>query len=278
MKEFTNRVAVVTGGANGIGFAMAKRFMAEGMRVVIADIDQDHLDRAVQTLSEFGKVAGKRTDVADAASVQELADFAVSTFGAVHILCNNAGVGGLQRFSSTDLSSWRWILGVNLWGVINGCKLFLPILQAQDEAHIVNTASMAAFSYGAYHHPYHVSKAGVVALSEGLQAEFAQDIPNVSVSILAPGFTATAIQDDERNAPADYTKRSEADPTLDGLRRSLNKRLDGGKSPEEVADLVLEGIREKRTHIFTDGDWLGPVSRRSDQIVAELRRLKGDTE
>ncbi|MGW9131901.1 SDR family NAD(P)-dependent oxidoreductase [Streptomyces sp. NPDC055681] len=131
----------MAGEANGIGLP-GGRFLEEGMKVVIADIDRDDLTRTERALAELGEVLAVPTDVADANSVQSLADTAVERFGAVHVLCNNAGVGGAQRFSTTGLPTWRWILGVNLWGVIHGCHFFLPILAAREQAYIVNTASM----------------------------------------------------------------------------------------------------------------------------------------
>jgi NAD(P)-dependent dehydrogenase (short-subunit alcohol dehydrogenase family) len=142
MRRLTGRVAVVTGAASGIGRAMAARFAAEGMRCVLADVETEPLDRAVAELRRSGAAAiGVRTDVASAADVRALADRAVAEFGAVHVLCNNAGVGSGSDFSTIPLEVWEWVLGVTLWGVIHGCRTFLPILLEQDEAHIVNTSS-----------------------------------------------------------------------------------------------------------------------------------------
>jgi len=147
MKQLSGRVAVVTGAASGIGLAMATRFAAEGMRCVLADIEEGALQRAVDGLRRGGAAAvGVRTDVSSAADVQALADAAIAEFGAVHVLCNNAGVGGGTDFAKTPLDTWEWVLGVNLWGVIHGCRTFLPLLLEQDEGHIVNTSSMAALN------------------------------------------------------------------------------------------------------------------------------------
>lgn len=144
MKDLRGRVAVVTGGANGIGLGLAERFLQEGMKVVIADINEQDLARAEQSLAASGEVLAVTTDVSREDSVQSLADAAVARFGGVHVLCNNAGVGGTQRFDTVGQATWEWTIGVNLWGVVHGCRIFLPILAAQDEAYIVNTASMAA--------------------------------------------------------------------------------------------------------------------------------------
>jgi NAD(P)-dependent dehydrogenase (short-subunit alcohol dehydrogenase family) len=168
MRELKGRVAVVTGGANGIGKGLATRFLEESMKVVVADNDAGDLEKAVTELFALGEVLGVFTDIADAASVQSLADAAVDRLRAVHLLCNNAGVGGAQRFSTINHATWDWMLGVDLWGVIHGCRIFRPILAAQDEAYIVDTASMSGFLTGGYLTPYNVAKAGVVSLSEGL--------------------------------------------------------------------------------------------------------------
>jgi NAD(P)-dependent dehydrogenase (short-subunit alcohol dehydrogenase family) len=157
VQNFEGRVAVVNGGASGIGYALAERFLDAGMKVVIADIDAGQLDEAGPRLAAKGEVMTQVTDVANPTSLQALADATVARFGAVHLLCNNAGVGGFQRFGTTSRETWEWILGVDLWGVIDGCRIFLPILKQQDEAHIVNTASMSGFVYGPYLHPYSVA-------------------------------------------------------------------------------------------------------------------------
>ncbi|MGW9131921.1 SDR family NAD(P)-dependent oxidoreductase [Streptomyces sp. NPDC055681] len=228
MRDLRGRVAVVTGGAHGIGLGLATRFLNEGMKVVIADNDRGDLARAERDLAAIGEVLGVWTDVADPESVRALADTAVERHGAVHVLCNNAGVGGTQRFSTTGLPTWEWTLGVNLWGVIHGCHFFLAIFRTQDEAYIVNTASMSGFLTGCHLIPYNVSKAGVVSLSEGLATELATDAPHVGVAVLCPAFTATAIADDERNAPPGHVRRSDADPVLENCARRSTGRSPPG--------------------------------------------------
>jgi NAD(P)-dependent dehydrogenase (short-subunit alcohol dehydrogenase family) len=261
------RVAVITGGANGIGLSMARRFLAERMKVVIGDINQKELEQAVALLSSHGEVVGTQVDVANPTSVQSMAEFAVEQFGFVDVLCNNAGVGGLQRFETTSVEAWKWILDVNLWGVIHGCRIFLPLLKSRDEAHIINTASMAVFSCAAYHHPYNVSKAGVVALSVGLRKEFERNVPNVAVSVLCPGFTATSLNDDERNAPSGYLRRAQLDPSIDGLRRAVGRQLSNGRSADDVADLVLKGLLNKASYIFSDLPWLRSAGAEMARVV-----------
>jgi len=252
MQRFRDRVAVVTGAASGIGRAMASRFAAEGMRIVLADIEQDALDAAVGELRRDGAEAiGVRTDVAQAASVQALADATVGEFGAVHVLCNNAGVGIGTDFAKIPLEVWDWVLGVDLWGVIHGCRTFLPLLIEQDEAHIVNTSSMAALNgHPLGLAPYTVAKSGVLGLSQNLFFELAATTAGrVGVSVLIPGLTRTRIFESARTRPADvavpppssFAKTSQA---------SIAAALGGALDPGKVADVVLDGIREQRFYLL----------------------------
>ncbi len=271
MREFKGRVAVITGGASGIGLAMARRFGAEGMKLVIADIDEAALKTAKAELEGAGyEVLAQRTDVSKAEDIQALADAAVARFGAVHILCNNAGVGGFQRFETTGQATWDWIVGVNLWGVVNGCRIFLPILEAQDEAHIVNTASVAGIYAYNYLHPYNVAKAGVVALTEGMWREFATDKPNVGVSVLLPASVDTAIVNDERNAPPGHVARAEADPALAEFRKMYVAGIAAGMDPAAVAETTLQGIRTRQLHIFSHPETRVLASMRGEDIAADL--------
>lgn len=271
MRELRNRVAVVTGGANGIGFGLAARFLRAGMKVVIADNDTDDLAAAAGQLDEYGEVHPVLTDVADEDAVRNLAHSALQRFGAVHVLCNNAGVGGMQRFATTSLDTWRWTVGVNLWGVVHGCNIFLPILAEQSEAYIINTASMAGFLTTAPLHPYAATKAAVVALSETMAHEFATEYPHIGVAVLCPAYTATAIRDDERNAPPGHTPRSVADPQLEDLRNSVNNSIDQGVPTEYVADLVVRAMAERRTHIFPSPEWLQLWRDPVERVAAQAR-------
>jgi len=202
MQDFQGRVAVVTGGASGIGRALADRFAAEGMKVVIGDVEKDALDAAVQELEAGGaEVIGLPTDVTDAAQVQALADAAVERFGAIHIACNNAGVGGGGITWDMPLETWEWVLGVNLWGVIHGVKSFVPVLMQQESAHLVNTGSVAGLVAAPFMGPYNASKHAVVAISETLHHELAMSAPQVKVSVLCPGWVNTRIHESARNRP-----------------------------------------------------------------------------
>src|SRR6478609_4697509 len=197
MDDLKGKVAVVTGGASGIGKGLAARFAAEGMNVVIADVEEPALEA---TAAELG-VVGVRTDVSDEASVQALAAAAVERFGTVHVVCNNAGV-----MSSADpwfgpLSAWTWLLGVNLWGVIHGVRAFLPVLAAQAEGHIVNTASIAGL-YPGFGAAYDATKHAVVAITDDLYTGMQQVGLPIGVSVLCPGWVRTNILDADRNWPA----------------------------------------------------------------------------
>jgi NAD(P)-dependent dehydrogenase (short-subunit alcohol dehydrogenase family) len=252
MKTFRNKVTVVTGAASGIGLAMATRFAAEGMRCVLADVEQGALERAVDDLRRAGATAiGVRADVSSAADVQVLADRTIAEFGAVHVLCNNAGVGGGTDFAKTPLDTWEWVLGVNLWGVIHGCRTFLPLLLEQDEGHIVNTSSMAALNgHPLGLAPYTVSKFGVLGLSQNLYFELAATTSlRVGVSVLIPGLTRTRIFESIRNQPPALTAAPPSSFTRSSMA-ALEGVWDKAMPPEEVADVVTAAIRDQRFYIL----------------------------
>ena len=268
MKELNGRVAVVTGGASGIGFGLASAFAAEGMKVVIGDIEVPALDDAVAKLEASGADAiGVRTDVSDDASVAALAQAAVDRFGAIHIACNNAGVGGGGLSWEAPLSTWEWVLGVNLWGVIHGIRAFVPILMQQDEAHIVNTASIAGLAAGPFMGPYNASKHAVVALSETLYHEMAMSAPQVKVSVLCPGWVKTRIADSARNRP----DGDRDDPAGNNARLLLQSVLERGMPPEQLAAIVLDAIRGERFWILPHDDaepfWREFVNGRAQALI-----------
>ncbi|HEX4505653.1 MAG TPA: SDR family NAD(P)-dependent oxidoreductase [Alphaproteobacteria bacterium] len=269
MRTFRGRVAVITGGASGIGLALARRLGAEGMRLVIADIDEAAMKSAQGELEAAGyEVLVHRTDVAKAEDIQALADASVKRFGSVNVLVNNAGVGGFQHFETTTAETWEWTIGVNLFGVVNGCRIFLPILEKQDEAHIVNVASVAGIYSYTYLHPYNAAKAAVVALTEGMWREFGAEKPNVGMSVVLPGSIATAITNDERNAPPGHISRADADPSLAEFRKMYTAGIAAGMSPAEVAELIAAGIRERQLHIFTHPEMKALVTMRAEDIAA----------
>ncbi|MBI3733152.1 MAG: SDR family NAD(P)-dependent oxidoreductase [Chloroflexi bacterium] len=274
MKDLRGKVAVITGGASGIGRAFAERCMEEGVKIVLADVEQAALDQTTQALKTAGaEVVGIRTDVSKVADVEALARTTLNTFGAVHLLFNNAGVASGGPLWANTLADWEWVLGVNLWGVIHGVRAFVPImLQQNSEAHIVNTASMAGLVSGAGMGVYNVTKHAVVTLSETLQRDLEQQGAKIKVSVLCPGWVNTRIADSNRNRPAELQN----DPLEDERRAAANiiqgeairQLLRNGLSPEQVADLVFEAIRSEKLYILTHPDWKPMVRSRLEAILA----------
>jgi NAD(P)-dependent dehydrogenase (short-subunit alcohol dehydrogenase family) len=219
LQDLRGRVAVVTGGASGIGRGIARQLIGAGMQVVIADIERDALSR---TADEIG-AAGIPADVSDLESVRALARSVTGRFGAVHVVCNNAGVGPMARIADLTIEDWQWLIGVNLYGVIHGVQTFLPILEANaDGGHIVNTASMAGLVAPQRLGAYSVTKFGVVALTEVLAAELAQAGSRVGATVLCPGTVRTNIRTSSRNRPEHLAGGGLADV---GISREENPRL-----------------------------------------------------
>lgn len=271
MKEFRNRVAVVTGAASGMGKAVAERFAAEGMKVVLADVEPDALAVVEQELRARGStVLAVRTDVSKAADVEHLAARAVESFGTVHVLCNNAGVGTGGLAWLQRIADWEWTLGVNLWGVIHGVRTFLPIMLAHgEEGHIVSTASVAGLLSGPFQIPYNVSKYGVVALSEGLYRELALVEAKIKVSVLCPGFVHTRIMESERNRPAELPLLPVGEVEMQ-YAEMMRARVATGLAPAEVARQVFEAIRDERFYIITDPDeWKPFIRERMEDILSD---------
>lgn len=272
MSAFTDmagKTAVVTGGASGIGKGLARRLKAEGMQVVIADIEPAALDAAA---AELG-VAGVRTDVSAYESVQALAAEVRRRFGTVHLVCNNAGVGSTAKIVDMTIADWRWILGVNLWGAIHGVNVFLPMLLANpDGGHIVNTASMAGLSTLATLGGYSVSKFGVVALSETLAAELEADGAPVGVTVLCPGPVRSNIKTSTRNRPAALGDVGLVDSDLE---TSAEGALMHWMDPDEASEVVVRAIRRGDLYAFTHPDMAPIVADRHDRI-AEAFRVAAD--
>jgi NAD(P)-dependent dehydrogenase (short-subunit alcohol dehydrogenase family) len=261
--ELNGKVAVVTGGASGIGRAMAARFAADGMRVVIADVQPDALDA---TAAELG-VHGVRVDVSDADSVAALADEVIDRFGAVHLLCNNAGVGGGGRIVDQTLNDWRWVIDVNLWGVIHGLHSFLPHLtKAPGGAHIVNTASMAGLAAWPGIGPYNATKYAVVAISETLATELAGT--DVGVSVLCPGVVNTNIFTSQRNRP-EHLRNERSKTAARDANRQLAEQI--GIDAAIVADRVADAVRDGQFWIFTHPELLDAVDERHRGITNARR-------
>jgi NAD(P)-dependent dehydrogenase (short-subunit alcohol dehydrogenase family) len=269
MNEFKGKVAVVTGAASGIGRALADRFAAEGMSVVLADVQGDALQAAESELSEAGAtVLAVRTDVSRAEQVDALAQKTVERFGAVHIVCNNAGVGSGGVVWEQPIEDFEWVVNINLWGVIHGVRAFVPIMLSQgDEGHIVNTASMAGFLAGPYMAAYNVSKFAVVALSETLHHELQMAGGKIGVSVLCPGFVNTNIHQSSLRRPSGAPPEpAPGSPEAQG-RDAFLQMMASGMAPSEVARQVFEAVRDRRFYILTHDDFKEAVLQRAQTIV-----------
>jgi NAD(P)-dependent dehydrogenase (short-subunit alcohol dehydrogenase family) len=270
MKDLRDRVAVVTGGASGIGKGMAARFAAAGMKLVLADVERPALDAAVADLRRSGApVLGALCDVSKSASVESLAQQAFDEFGAVHVLCNNAGVaGGMPKpIWEQSLEDWSWVMGVNLMGVVHGLRSFVPrMLRQGTEGHVVNTASMAGLIPGAG--IYGVTKHAVVALSESLSNELLLQGAKLKVSVLCPGWVNTRIIESERNRPeAPREDPGPLAPQLELARRAVAQLIAGGLDPLEVGDVVVEAIRAERFYVLTHPTWKNMIENRMQNIL-----------
>lgn len=268
------RVAVVTGAASGIGLGLSERFAAEGMSVVMADVEEPVLLEAAARLSGHGaSVLPVVTDVSSLEQVEALRDEAVREFGAVHLLCNNAGVGGpTGRLWLVPDGDWKWVLGVNLGGVINGVRAFVPLLLEQDAAHIVNTASIFGVFAGALG-PYGISKHAIVALTETLYADLrALGLDQkLGVSVLCPGAVQTNFGSSARNRPAEAGPALERDDAERARAEQFSQLAVGGREPAEVAGIVVDGIREGRFYILTSANRDEAVRRRAEEILSGSR-------
>src|SRR5713101_5072488 len=212
MRELAGKTAFVTGGASGIGFALGAAFAQAGMKVMLADIETAALAEAVEGLHDFGPNVGcVACDVADPTSVERAAKASYQAFGNVHVVCNNAGVAAAGGIDNISLDNWRWVLDVNLMGVLHGIRTFLPHIRAHGEGgHVVNTASMAGMNSGLGFSPYTATKFAVVAMSEGLSAQLKPH--GIGVSVLCPSYVRTGIGESGRNRPVRYGRTQPLDP------------------------------------------------------------------
>tara|TARA_R110002110_G_scaffold262803_3_gene478512 strand:- start:341 stop:1171 length:831 start_codon:yes stop_codon:yes gene_type:complete len=270
MREFANRVAVVTGGASGIGLGMVRAFAARGMKLVIADMDEPALELVLKELSDNNiEAIGRRCDVSKLDQVEALAAAALEQYGQVNVLCNNAGVGIPTPASRFKLDDWEWIINVDLWGPIYGVKTFLPLIEEAGEGHINSTSSMAGLISTASLSAYSVAKHGVVALMAALERELRAKKSPITASVLCPGPINTNISQnsvDYRPSHQDQAKR----PIKDNkTTASIQASLEAGMQPDEVGELVANGIADNKFWILTHPHWAKGVQKQLDSLISD---------
>lgn len=274
MKELNDKVAFVTGGASGIGFGIASALTDVGVKVVIADIEQEALDKAVEKLNNKGAdVLGVKVDVTDRDAMDEAAETVLAHFGKIHILCNNAGVATSGPMDKVSYKDWDWVLGVNIGGVVNGVKTFVKHIKSHGEGgHIINTASLAGHMAVPGLGVYNASKFAVVGLSETLRADLAQD--KIGVSVLCPGVVSTQIHKSSRNRPEELADAHSVD-LLSGDEERADELMKKGRDPLLVGAQVVEAIQANDQYIFTHPEYKAIVKGRMDNI---LQAMDAETE
>lgn len=271
MRDFEGRVAVVTGAASGIGLGMAEAFAGAGMKVVLSDVRADALEAATKTLRDRGAtVEPVVTDVRDSAAVQDLANRTLEVFGAVHVLCNNAGVASSNSLLwEAPLEEWDWHLGTMVMGTVHGLRSFVPILLEQgEEGHVVNTASMGGLITGSHSEAvYMTAKHGVVALSEGLQDQLASVSDKVKCSVLCPAFVTSNVFDNYESLRPEKVKSHLATEAGRQMVAGMKHFLGTGMPAREAGEIVLQAIREERFYILTHPEWASMVEGRMRGIL-----------
>jgi NAD(P)-dependent dehydrogenase (short-subunit alcohol dehydrogenase family) len=275
MRELAGKTAFVTGGASGIGFALGRAFAQAGMKVMLADIETDALAAAIKSLHNVGPdVRGVICDVADPVSVERAAEASYDAFGNVHVVCNNAGVAAAGGIDNISLDNWRWVLDVNLMGVLHGIRSFLPHIRAHGEGgHFVNTASMAGMINGMGFNPYSASKFAVVSMSEGLATQLRPF--GIGVSVLCPSFVRTGIAESGRNRPQRYGPAQTVDPASPSaaIVAEITRRVQDGLDPAAVAADVLDAIRNDELYVFTHPGMRAGVDERFAAIQAAMDKV-----
>jgi NAD(P)-dependent dehydrogenase (short-subunit alcohol dehydrogenase family) len=276
VRGLAGKTAFVTGGAGGIGFALGRAFAEAGMKVMLADIETEALAGAVKSLHNVGpNVRGVLCDVADAADVDRAAKEAIEAFGNVHVVCNNAGVAAAGGIDNISLDNWRWVLDVNLMGVLHGVRAFLPHIRAHGEGgHFVNTASMAGMNGGLGFSPYTAAKFAVVGMSEGLAEQLKPY--GIGVSVLCPHFVRTRIHESGRNRPGRYGETQTPDPASPNgqMLAFIAASIAAGLDPADVAAKVLAAIRDDELYVFTHPEMRGLVDARFAAIQAAMDKVR----
>ncbi len=273
MQEFKDKVAVITGAASGLGLAMARRFAREGMKLALGDVEEEPLRRVEQEFRRSSvPVLAIRTDVSRGHDVERLAEKTLATFGAVHVVCNNAGVGPGGVVWENTTADWEWVLGVNVWGVIHGVRVFVPIMLRQNTpCHVVNTASVAGLLSVPGMGIYCVSKHAVVTLTECLYHDLAARGSKVGVSLLCPAYVPTGIADSERNRPAmlHNAPRPRSPEDLERERQTRHAVESGRVSADDVAQMVFDSIVNERFYILTHPRIKVAIEARVQDIVQD---------
>jgi len=275
VKEFKDKVSVITGAASGIGFGIAEKCAREGMKVVLADIEVSALENAESMLKAIGaETLAVPTDVSNGKEVEALADTTYDTFGEVNLLFNNAGVGVVGSLWECSEADWKWVLGVNLWGVIHGIRVFVPrMLEQQVDGYIVNTASGAGLLSSPYFGIYQVTKHGVVTLSETLYHELNLIESKLKVSVLCPGYVKSRIRDAERNRPSRLSNVGEVviRKEVQEFNEELDSGVEAGMSPSTLADIVFDAIRKEKFYILpgTLPEYETEIRTRMEEILQE---------
>ena len=271
MRDLEGKTAVVTGSASGMGLAFAECLGREGMNVVMADIEEKALRAAASRVESLGaSVLPVLTDVGDETSMDHLGEATREAFGSAHLVCANAGVsapsGPMETLSFND---WKWTLDVNLWGVVHCIRVFLPELKAQDEGHIVVTASVAGLTSYPWLGPYNATKHAATAIAETLYAELVETGSKVRVSCLCPGAVATNIGDSERNRPKELRNETSQAPDQGDLSEFASTFEGFARAPEKIAELLLSAVVEERFWIETDDFYREPIRARHRAIESQ---------
>ncbi|MFX1324388.1 MAG: SDR family NAD(P)-dependent oxidoreductase [Promethearchaeota archaeon] len=281
MTDFKGKVAVITGAASGIGYGIAEKFVKEGIKVVLGDIEENALNQAVEKLREMdGNVLPVIVDVSKIEDIEKLAQKTIETFGEIHILCNNAGVGFASSSSTTiwenSLAEWKWIFGVNVWGVIHGIHVFVPIMLNQgNECYIINTCSTSGLiSPPPWASIYSVTKHAIIAITESLRTELQHFSKRIKVLALCPGFVLTNLIDSERNRPKELYNEVEANPRLDLIMNVYRDSIEKGISPQQVAEILFQSLDGDKFYIPTDRHrfYRNVVKRRMAAIFEDFQK------
>lgn len=273
MMEFKNKVALITGAASGIGAAIAERCAYEGMKVVLADIDKEALINTEKVLKSTGaETLAVVCDVSKESDIKVLSEKAINTFGKINLLFNNAGVATGTVLWRNTTADWKWVLGVNLWGLINCTKIFVPIMLNQnDECYIVNTASLAGFTSAPGNGVYSVTKHAIVNFSETLYYELKLAKAKIDVSVICPGFVNTQLADAERNRPVELknTDRSIKTNMQQMAEEMFHKEIKKGMAPELIVEKVFDAIQQKKFYIITHKESKTLIKQRMEDILNE---------